>query len=164
MFVRWQRRMPRHAGPRPASSAAGQPTAADLALEARAVAFATSRPAPWRRRVRRPKRPRPAALVAVVVESQRKGGQPRQRLIQYVGSIRLDDVHLPSARREFWDRAASRLDHFVPGVRQRFEAAIASKIPRPPVEVFPVPPSSDVSRADAIQAALARMRALRAAT
>ena len=38
------------------------PTAADLALEAAAVAV--SRSAPWRRRVRRPKRPKPAALVA----------------------------------------------------------------------------------------------------
>src|SRR5260370_34100573 len=136
MFVRWQRRIPKHADQRPTIRAAALPTAADLALEAAAVAV--SRSAPWRRRVPRPKRPKPAALVAIVVESQRMGGQPRQRLVQYVGSIRIDDVHLPSARREFWDRAAVRLAQFTPEDRQRFENAIGIKIPRPPVEVFPV--------------------------
>jgi hypothetical protein len=62
------------------------------------------------------------------------GGQPRQRLVQYLGSIRLDDVHLPSARREFWDRAAVRLAQFTPEARKPLEDAIAAKIPRPPAE------------------------------
>jgi hypothetical protein len=131
MFVRWQRRIP-NADQKPGIGAAALPTTADLALEAAAVAV--SRSAPWRRRVRRPKRLKAAALVAVIVESRRVGAQPRQHLVQYVGSIRLDDLHLPSARREFWDRAAVRLAQFTPEVRQRFEAAIAAKIPRPPAE------------------------------
>jgi len=133
MFVRWQRRTPKRAGQTPAGSTAVLPTAGDLALEAAAVA--ASRPAPWRRRFRRPKPPKPPALVAVVVESRRMiGGQPRQHLVQYVGSIRLDDLHLTSARREFWDRAAVRLAQFTPAARKRLEEAIAAKIPRPPAE------------------------------
>jgi len=132
MFVRWQRRTLKRAGQTPAGSPAGLPTAGDLALEAAAVA--ASRPAPWRRRFRRPKPPKPPALVAVVVESHRIGGQSRQRLVQYVGSIRLDDLHLPSARREFWAQAAVRLAQFTPAARTRLEEAIAAKIPRPPAE------------------------------
>jgi hypothetical protein len=62
------------------------------------------------------------------------GGQPRQRLVQYVGSIRLDDAHLPSARREFWDRAEVRLARFTTEARTRLEEVIAAKIPRPPAE------------------------------
>jgi hypothetical protein len=72
--------------------------------------------------------------VAVIVESHRAGGQPRQHLVQYVGSIRLDDLHLPSARREFWARAAVRLAQFTPEARKRLEDAIAAEIPRPPAE------------------------------
>ena len=130
--------------------AARQPSAADLALDAAVVALAPRR--------RRPKRPKPATLVAIAVESRRIGGQPRQRLVQYVGSIRLDDVHLPSARREFWDRAAVRLAQFAPEARQRLEDAITAKIPRPPAE------EPALSLAQKITAACARMQAFKAAS
>jgi len=157
MFVRWQRRIPKMPKiPKPLIGVAGPPSAAHLALEAAVVAV--SRSAPWRRRVRRPKRPKPAALVAVVVESRRIGGQPRQRLVQYVGSIRLDDLHLPSARLEFWDRAAVRLAQFTPEAGKRLEDAIAAKIPRPPAE------EPGLSLAQKLAAARQRLLAARTST
>lgn len=157
MYVRWQHRATStRQGPVGLTTVARLPTAGDLALEAAAVAV--SRSAPWRRRFRRPKPPKPPALVAVVVESRRIGGQPRQRLVKYVGSIRLDDVHLPSARREFWDRAAVRLAQFTPEARKRLEDAIAAKIPRPPAE------EPGLSLAQQIAAARARMQAFKAAS
>ena len=93
------------------------------------------------------------SLVVSIAESRWADGQPRQRIVQYVGTIRIDDVHLPSARREFWDRAAERLEQFTPEARQRFENVIAAKIARPPAEP---------SFAQKIEAARARLAAFRA--
>jgi hypothetical protein len=154
MYVRWQHRVTStRQGPLGLTTTPGLPTAGDLALEAAAVAV--SRSGPWRRSLPRSKRPKPAALVAIVVESQRMGGQPRQRLVQYVGSIRIDDVDLPSARRKFWDRAAVRLAQFTPEARKRLEDAIAAKIPRPLAE------EPGLSLAQKLAAAEQRMLAAR---
>jgi hypothetical protein len=71
-------------------------------------------------------------LVVRVVKSERiGGGQPRQRLVQYLGAIRRDDIHLLSARRKFWAGADARLAAFSPDIRSRFERAIEARIPRP---------------------------------
>jgi hypothetical protein len=97
-------------------------------------------------------------LVVRVVKSQRIGGQPRQRLVQHLGSIRRDDIHLPGARRRFWAGADARLAGFSPEIRHRFEDAIATRIPRPPAE------EPGLSLAQKIGAARARMQAFKAAS
>jgi hypothetical protein len=73
-------------------------------------------------------------VVVHVVKSHRINGQPRQKLIAYIGTIPGDDIFLPSARRRFRARAAARLEQFAPEIRQRFEDAIAARIARPPAE------------------------------
>ncbi len=95
------------------------------------------------------------SLVISIAESRWIDGQPRQRIVAYVGTIRCDDVHLPSARRTFWDRADERLAVFPPEVRRRFEQSISARVP--------IPPAKELDRAQQIAAASARMQALRAA-
>lgn len=97
---------------------------------------------------------RTTTLVVHVVKSLRINGQPRQKLIAYIGTIPRDDIFLPSARRRFWARAAARLERFAPEIRQRFEDAIAARIARPPAKQ---------SLTQVIEAARARSRAKLAA-
>jgi hypothetical protein len=138
MFLRWQHRKtaePRTARHRPVDLTIGaqQPAAPDLALEAEARAVTTllsGRPRRPNNRSPRSSEPRPS-LVAVIVESQRVDGRPRQHLIRYVGSIDSLDVQRLSARRRFWDRADAVLAEFDPKQRERFEQALAAKVPRP---------------------------------
>jgi hypothetical protein len=77
--------------------------------------------------------PQPAStwLVVRVVKSERiGGGQPRQRLVQYLGAIQWNDIPDHSARNKFWKRADVRLKGFTPEARERFERAIEARIPR----------------------------------
>jgi hypothetical protein len=135
MYVGWQYRTNDQATARPrpvgATEPAQQPAARDLALEAAACAVTISRCA--RRansRSRRPIEPR-RSLVAVIVESRRVDGRPRQHLIRYVGSIDCSDVQRLSERRRFWDRAEVVLAEFDQKRRERFEQVLAAKVPRP---------------------------------
>jgi len=104
--------------------------------------------------------------VAVLVESHRIDGQPRQRLVRYLGTIRRDDVHRVDGRHEFWTRVDGRLAGFAPEYRERFVAAIEALVPRPTADevVALLKPASEemARRAGAIEAARARMRAARA--
>jgi hypothetical protein len=115
------------------SIAAQQPAAHHLALEAEARAVTrllSRRPRLANTRSRRSSGPRPS-LVAVIVESRRVDGRPRQHLILYIGSIDCADVHRLSARRRFWDRADIALAGLTPEERERFEQALAVKVPHP---------------------------------
>lgn len=94
-----------------------------------------------------------SSLVVGIAESRRVDGRPRQQFVAYVGTIRADEVHVPSAARGFWTRAAERLEQFTPEAREKFEQSIAAKIPRPP---------ADLSLAHQIEAARGRMQAFRA--
>ena len=95
-------------------------------------------------------------LVVRVVKSERINGQPRQYLVQHLGSIRPADIHLPGARRRFWDRVDDRLAVFPLEVRRRFEDAIEARISRPPAE-------DGLGLAEQIKVGYARMQAAKAA-
>jgi hypothetical protein len=98
-------------------------------------------------------------LVAVVVESRRIDGQPRQHLLKYVGAIKPSEVTTLSERRRFWDRAAVVLAGFEDQERERLARALAARVPRPTAEEAGRGP---VGIAAKIAAARARVQALRA--
>jgi hypothetical protein len=140
MYVRWQHRTTARptTPPRPVglTSGAQEPATHDLALESEARAVATLLPRHPRRtnpRSRGSSEPR-TSWVAVIVESRRVDGRPRQSLVRYVGTIKCSDAQLLSARRRFWKRADVVLAEFTTEERKRFERALAAKVPRPTSE------------------------------
>ena len=72
---------------------------------------------------------------AVVAETRRVDGKPRQRHVAYLGSITERGMQIDLPRCNFWDRVAARLDALGNQItatdRNRIEAAIADKVPRP---------------------------------
>jgi len=162
MYVRWQHRTTRQ---RLVDLAGGaqEPAAHDLALEAAARAVARSLS-------RHPRRTNPRSggsseprisWVAVIVESRRVDGRPRQHLIRYIRSIDCADVHRLAARRGFWDRADVVLAEFDQEQRERFEQALETKVRRPTAEeVAAASPAALRARFDAIRAARATLRSI----
>jgi hypothetical protein len=78
-------------------------------------------------------------LTAALVRSIRVGGKPRQRIVGYLGAIRLDGLgpeHVGYHGR-IWDRITARLDALALSVdeRAKVEAALAARIPRPSPKV-----------------------------
>jgi hypothetical protein len=147
MFLRIQHRTPKR-------------TAARRAFEAAAAELAGEPSPKWKF-----KRPKRAALVAVVAESRRIDGKPRQRLVKYLGAISRADVHRVDVRHKFWTRVDGRLAEFAPDDRTRFEAALEALVPRPTAEELAIllrPSEEMVRRAAAIEAVRARMAAFRA--
>jgi len=72
-------------------------------------------------------------LYAVLVESQRVNGQPRQRVVRYLGAIREGDISKPLIADGFWscvDDALTELG-LDDGQRQAITARIAVTVPRP---------------------------------
>jgi hypothetical protein len=159
MYVRWQHR--KTVGPATAGyldRTIGSPPPAALEAAARAVTSAASmrrrRPNPRSRKSSEPK----TSWVAVIVESRRAGGQPRQHLIKYVASIDCADVHRLSARRRFWERADTVVAEFPPAERLRFERALEGKVRRPTVEeVAAASPAAGRARFEAMRAARAAL-------
>ena len=140
MYVRWQHRTTARPTTRQKpvglTSGAQEPAAPELALEAQACAVARSlsrRPRWATTRSRGLSEPR-TSLVAVIVASRRVAGRPRQHLIRYVASIDCAEVQLLSGRKRFWDRADVVLAGFTTEERNRFERALAAKVPRPTSE------------------------------
>ena len=78
----------------------------------------------------------PVFLAAILVESHRVDGKPRQRHIAYLGGIQ--DVQLASAghRRTFWRHAQEHLDGLAlaNAQRRRIEDALARVVARPTEE------------------------------
>jgi hypothetical protein len=72
------------------------------------------------------------SLYAVLVECKRIDGQPRQKVIKYLGHINEEHLGIPRECREFWDQAKQSLDtvDFEPGVRRRLEAKMAEVVPK----------------------------------
>ena len=71
---------------------------------------------------------------AVVVESVRVGGKPRERHVALLASITESGIDIAHQRRYFWDAVHNRLDQLGDRMsiddRRSIEAAIAHKVPR----------------------------------
>ena len=69
-----------------------------------------------------------ARLKAVLVESARVGGQPRQKHIKFLGSVRLDGRD----RQRFWYEVTTTLNRLgnrvSPDERKKIEAAIVKRV------------------------------------
>jgi hypothetical protein len=73
---------------------------------------------------------------AILVESVRIDGKPRQKHVAYLGSFSDRQAKLPAQRVYTWEHMLERLDRLsnriTPRDRKKIEAAIASKLgPRP---------------------------------
>ena len=79
-------------------------------------------------------------LSAVVVESRRMDGKPRQKMIRYLGTVRESDITRPRPMSldRFWTRVDVALDEL--GIRGAarlvMETTIAATVPRPDPEVL----------------------------
>jgi hypothetical protein len=76
------------------------------------------------------------ALVAMLVQAERRDGKPRQRVVAYLGTIGTDRLGHPYPRRWFWEKCDARLGSLTlePAERARIEAAIEGVVPRPSPE------------------------------
>jgi hypothetical protein len=80
-------------------------------------------------------------LTATLVESRRVDGQPRQRVVAYLGAIRearARDPELPDLQFRFWTQVSARLDRLAnrlsPEQRAAIEARLAERVSRPTAE------------------------------
>jgi hypothetical protein len=76
-------------------------------------------------------------LAAVLVQSERRDGKPRQKIVAYLGFVREEHAREKVwARKMFWDEARRRLDALGlgPAERQKVEAALGARVPRPTAE------------------------------
>jgi hypothetical protein len=91
----------------------------------------------WKRR--RLRRRNDVALVAVLVQSLRVHGVPRQRIVRYLGSIPSRERVTAAAVQAFWQRVAVQLTALAldPVTRQALEHQLARVVPSPAI----MPPS-----------------------
>ena len=86
-------------------------------------------------------KPKADAVYAVLVESIRINGKPRQRTIKYLGYIVTDRINSPFPAKEFWasaEKGLSELD-LSPEVRDKIIADLK--------KVVPIPTKKDVEKA-----------------
>ena len=86
----------------------------------------------WQRRTRK-RHPRSPLLVAVLVESRRVDGEPRQRTLGYLAGISEQLVgEREREHREFWAKVDERLDELGldPATRAKMEASIERRVVR----------------------------------
>ncbi len=71
---------------------------------------------------------------AVLVESNRVDGKPRQQHIAYLGGITDSGIEIAAQRAWFWQEVAHQFDRLANRIsrddRRRLEATIAKKVPR----------------------------------
>ncbi len=87
----------------------------------------------WQSRGRVRRRKSSPLLTAVLVESRRVNGSPRQRVVAYLGGIREAYVdERERAHRAFWRGVDDRLDELEldPETRARVEASVESRVRR----------------------------------
>ena len=89
----------------------------------------------WQRKKRVDRRGQGPLLCAVLVESRRVEGEPRQRTVAYLGGIREGCVESKLAHHvHFWQNVTQRLDQLGddlgPGKRERVEEVIAKRVRR----------------------------------
>jgi len=86
---------------------------------------------PWQRECN----DRRARLKAILVESVRVDGKPRQKHVAFLGSIEVSAVDdAGSGHAHFWRDVISRLNRVGPEDRKRITAVIAAKVGGPPTE------------------------------
>ncbi len=99
------------------------------------------------------------SLTAILVESQRVNGKPRQRYVRYLASIRVNELSVldggvsPQHVVRFWrdiDRVLDRLNGRLNGCRPQVEASVARVLPRldPETEVRMLAESNESLRKD----------------
>ncbi len=74
---------------------------------------------------------------AVLIESVRVGGQPRQRFVAHLASYNEGDTRRARMQHvDFWRQAERRLNELsiADGTRARIEAKLAERVPRPSLE------------------------------
>ena len=71
-------------------------------------------------------------LKAFLVHSVRVEGRPRQRILGYLGAIRVRYQQAPAHRQRFWHQVEQRLPalRVDPGTRTVLEASLARVVPR----------------------------------
>jgi len=71
-------------------------------------------------------------LKAFLVHSVRVEGRPRQRILGYLGVIRVRYQHTPAHRQRFWQQVEQRLSalQIDPETRAALEACLARVVPR----------------------------------
>ena len=75
-------------------------------------------------------------LTATLVECRRVDGKPRQQVVSYLGSVRLELIESHRIHHlYFWDAVSERLDRLEgrldDKVRRRIEAALARRVAKP---------------------------------
>ena len=75
---------------------------------------------------------------AVLVESRRVDGKPRQRVIRHLAAIRDGDLQHPMTVDRFWTQIDDALDELGinGGPRLAMETAIGARVPRPDPEAL----------------------------
>jgi hypothetical protein len=71
------------------------------------------------------------SLYAVIVESYRQAGKPRQRNVKYLGYIPEGDLEDKNERLRFWSQVDRQLADFEPETRDYLETALQKKVARP---------------------------------
>jgi hypothetical protein len=156
MYLVWQQR--KNAPKSPGQSSIGLVPTPHDALEEEARDLPRVK---YVRRPGRPPRPPSPSLVAIIVESHRVGGRPRQKLLSYVWSIQCSAITSLSARRRFWTRADATLEEFGQEPRQKLERALETKVRRPTAEeVAAASPAAARAWFDAFRAARAAQRSI----
>ena len=92
----------------------------------------------WKTSIRKTRWRSDILLSAVLVESRREGGRPRQKFIRHLGSVRQSSLGLVLATGSFWkrvDQSLGALD-LSPEERRAIEARIALRVPRPEPEAL----------------------------
>ena len=87
----------------------------------------------WQRRGRVRTGKASPLMSAVLVDSRRVGGKPRQKVVAYLGGIRETRINVSERyHREFWQSVDDRLDalQLDPDIRERIEASIESRVRR----------------------------------
>lgn len=77
---------------------------------------------------------------AIIVESVRIDGRPVQRHVAYLAGFTESRIKIPVQRCHVWDGVIERLDRLGNRIttadRQKIEAAISEKVPRPTLEEY----------------------------
>jgi hypothetical protein len=93
----------------------------------------------WQRR----KQGKGERWVAVLVESERVDGTPRQRHVAFLGSILDRHIQYPKRRQHFWEGVRSKMET-LPNLQMRDRRAIERRI----AEKIPVPTKREIAAAD----------------
>jgi hypothetical protein len=91
---------------------------------------------PWRAHKDFPHRNPGTSFSAVLVRSERREGEPRQRIVAHLGHITEDNIDSNARQLSFWQGVDRHLDALTlsPEDRRQIEAQVRARIPRPTPE------------------------------